>query len=948
MIAVSIVIPVHGRAHLTERCLDLVLDDLAPDCEVVVVDDASLDHTPELLAGYGERVRVVRLEENAGFATACNRGAEAATGEWLVFLNNDTEPRPGWLEALRRYADAHPRAAVVGAKLLYPTGIVQHAGVVFGQDGYPHHLYAGFPAEHPAVSHPRRLQAVTAACMLVDRSAFEGAGGFDAGFHNSLEDVDLCLRIGESGGEVHYCDEATVIHLESASRGRIDRFERSVALYRERWRGRVRRDDLDAYVADGLLAVEYADTHPIRLSVDPALAIVDRGREEEIERLLEGYARQSADLLQELVRLTAMPFAGGEDAAPTPSPEASPDGELRVGPPMTGPTRHSAFLSRARAIEEEIRRLQDEAAPVTGVEPGAGLGYGNLVERVRDEVEARVPVDAEVLVISRGDRELIRFGDRRGAHFPQDADGRYAGHHPADSAEAIAALERLREEGARFLVVPPPSAWWLDHYDGFARHLDRYPLLTAADCAIYDLSVSTSSNGGNPEADPSRPVWAGPLDRLPATRVQGDLEALADERGITFYGWAFGKDRQAVAAEVVDEAGRVLGRAPIGLERPDVVHGVGEVPGALRSGFMIRLEPRRPGRETLALRVVSEDGESETLGTFAVSGGFGSGAHGGDGPAWLCSLDSPDRDRVVVGREGWLFLQEDRNDALGQHTGRVRFSPQEKESLALLLRERRAVIESYGCIWITAVVPDKEAVYAEFLPPEVAPVPRRPVHDFLEIAEAEGAAAIYLLDDLRAAKAQGDLYMRTDTHWNHRGAFVACGAVCREITARGMNLELVDPQSISWIEQPVQGDLGSKLYPDIAEGKDVFPRLDGRVRGVLAYDNRVRNHGMVLVHEQRDRGDLPTCLVFGESFAPPLVNFLKESFGRVTFVHTSMLVADLIDLERPDVVLSVPTERFLISVPDDAEALERLAEAARAKGGELPWPTSGDPNTMPA
>ncbi len=490
MSAVSIVIPVHGRAQLTERCLDLVLDGLDDDCEVVVVDDASADGTPELLAGYGERIRVLRLEQNAGFATACNRGAAAAGGERLLFLNNDTEPRPGWLAALRRYADANPRAAVVGAKLLYPTGAVQHAGVVFGQDGYPHHLYAGFPAEHPAVSHPRKLQAVTAACMLVERRAFEEAGGFDPGFHNSLEDVDLCLRIGAAGDEIHYCDEAVLVHLESASRGRNDRFERSVALYRERWRDQVRRDDLDAYVADGLLRVEYADLHPIRLSVDPTLAIVDRGREEEIERLLEGYARQSADLLRELVRLTAMPFAGRQDPAAAESPRR----DRRVSTPMAGLTRHSAFLSRARKIEEEIRQLQAAAAPVTGIEPSSSLGYGNLVERVRGEVEERVPADAKVLVVSRGDRDLVRLGERQAAHFPQAEDGEYAGYHPADSEAAIAELERLREDGAEYLVLPPPSIWWLEHYSGFADHLGRYRSLGDGDCEIFRLTLTSGDD----------------------------------------------------------------------------------------------------------------------------------------------------------------------------------------------------------------------------------------------------------------------------------------------------------------------------------------------------------------------------------------------------------------------------------------------------------------------
>lgn len=937
MTAISIVVPVHGKAHLTERCLDLVLADLPEDCEVVVVDDASGDGTAELLGRYGDRIRSIRLADNVGFAGACNRGAAVATGRQLVFLNNDTEPLPGWLEVLRRYASDHPDATVVGAKLLYPNGMVQHAGVVFGQDGYPHHLYAGFPADHPAVTHPRRLQAVTAACMLVDRDAFELAQGFDTGFQNSLEDVDLCLRIGRAGGGVHYCPEAVVVHLESASRGREDRFERSLALYRERWRRSVRRDDLEVYLADGLIAAEYPDSYPLRLSVDPALAVVDRGREEQIERMLESYARQVSDLLAEVVRLSASPLTRDGTAVP---PASAPGAE---------PGDAQELLSRASRIEAEIHRLQLAVGERTGLEPGPRLGYRYLTERVRKAVEEHVPPGAAVLVVSRGDRELVRFRDRRGDHFPQDGDGGYAGYHPADSAEAIATLERLRSEGAEFLVVPPPSAWWLDHYAGFALHLDRYPLLSTADCEIYDLGGTASwSSPRDPEAEPAQPPSAGPFDRSPGARVRGDIEAVADEQGLTVYGWAFGRERQAVAAEVVDEEGRVLGRAPIGLERPDVVHRVGEVPGALRSGFVLRLEPRRPGRAKLAIRVVSEDGESEELGTIPVSAGPGVGTGADGGPGWLCSVESPDRGRVIVGRDGWLFLQGDSNDALGQHTGRVEFSPEDKEALAALLRARRAVVESFGSIWITAVIPDKEAAYAEFLPREVIPAARRPVHDFLEIAAAEGTPAIYLLDDLRAAKAEGDLYMRTDTHWNHRGAFVAYRAVCREISARGVDLEVVDPHSIEWIEQPVQGDLGSKLYPEIAEGVDVFPRLEGQVRGVLAYDNRVRNHGMVLIHEQRDRDDLPTCMVFGESFAPPLVNFLKESFGRVIFIHTSMLVADLIERERPDVVLSVPTERFLISVPDDSEALERLAAAAAAKGGELPWSTTVDPNTMPA
>lgn len=433
---VSVVVPVHGRAGLTRRCLERVLADLPAGCEVVVVDDASADETPAVLAELGAAIRVVRLEENRGFAAACNAGAAAAAGELLVFLNNDTEPQPGWLAALVGCADEHPQAEAVGAKLLYPDGTVQHAGVAIGQDGYPHNLYAGFPGDHPAVNRDRPLQAVTGACMLVRRAAFERAGGFDAGFENSLEDVDLCLRLGLEGGEVRYCPEAAVVHLESATRGRAERFERSVALYRERWRRRVRRDDLELYAEDGLIEVEYPAAHPLRISVSPQLASVERGdgHEAELEPLLRAAGRQSAELRREVVELRA---------------------ELA-----------------ARGIEVGERRGD----------------YDALVAAIRERVEERVPEGADVLVVSRGDSELLRLGNRAASHFPGGEDGRYLGHHPAGDAEATALLEAARRRGAEYLVLPATESWWLRHYAAFGQLLRRQASAEEhASCTIYRL-----------------------------------------------------------------------------------------------------------------------------------------------------------------------------------------------------------------------------------------------------------------------------------------------------------------------------------------------------------------------------------------------------------------------------------------------------------------------------
>jgi GT2 family glycosyltransferase len=97
--------------------------------------------------------------------------------------------------------------------------------------------------------------------------------------------------------------------------------------------------------------------------------------------------------------------------------------------------------------------------------------YDALVDRVRQLVCARVPAGATVLVITKGDEELLKFGERRGWHFPQGENGDYAGHHLADSEACIAELERLRARGAGFLVIPETSRWWLQHYRRFAEYL---------------------------------------------------------------------------------------------------------------------------------------------------------------------------------------------------------------------------------------------------------------------------------------------------------------------------------------------------------------------------------------------------------------------------------------------------------------------------------------------
>jgi GT2 family glycosyltransferase/glycosyltransferase involved in cell wall biosynthesis len=270
----SIIIPVYGHAPLTLTCLQKLLSGGLDQrlVEIIVVDDASPDETPRMLAAFKDAVRVVTHASNMGFGQSCNDGAAVAESDILVLLNNDTVPRRGWLDALLGYARVHPDAGIVGAKLLYPDGCVQHAGVTICEDRRPRHLYRGFPQAHPAVSVSRRFQVVTAACMLVHRALFWQLGGFDVAFRNGFEDVDLCLRAGDIGAEVHYCADCVIEHHESATRrGRPDEELRNFQIYWDRWAHQVTPDEFMFYAADGLIRIRQKDRYPLQFDISPEL-----------------------------------------------------------------------------------------------------------------------------------------------------------------------------------------------------------------------------------------------------------------------------------------------------------------------------------------------------------------------------------------------------------------------------------------------------------------------------------------------------------------------------------------------------------------------------------------------------------------------------------------------------------------------------------------------------
>ena len=303
----SIVIPVFNKANLTRQCL-FELESLGStrcETEIIVVDDASTDETQLMLEQFAPRVKVVRQAENRGYAHACNAGASSASGEYLVFLNNDTIPTWGWLDSLIEHAKAHPRAAAVGSKLLYLDGTIQHAGMVIDPGGEPWHLYRTFAADHPAVNKARRFKIVTGASMLMRREAFDDASGFDTAFRNGYEDVDLCLRLGALNWEVHYCPSSVLYHLESVSEGRTDHQTANHRLYRDRWADKVKSDLLEYYLEDGLLEVTTRLCH-VDIAVSPLIGRIRRGGDEdEVERLLSRQTERIFLMMREVIKLRA-------------------------------------------------------------------------------------------------------------------------------------------------------------------------------------------------------------------------------------------------------------------------------------------------------------------------------------------------------------------------------------------------------------------------------------------------------------------------------------------------------------------------------------------------------------------------------------------------------------------------------------------------------------------
>lgn len=254
---VSVLIPNHNQPELFKECIGSVLRKTTYDnYEVVVVENHS--NHPEIFKIYRKlsedpRVRLLTWEKPFNYSALNNFAAREAKGEYLVFFNNDVEViNPDWMEALLEHAQ-RPEVGAVGAKLLYPDGSVQHAGVVLGLHGLAGHAHKNFAAN--AMGYMNRLQcvqnlsAVTAACLMIRKTVFQQMGGFDEGYPLAFNDVDLCLRLREKQYSILWTPYAKLYHHESKTRGiedtpeKRERFTRELTLFNKKWKSALSAGD---------------------------------------------------------------------------------------------------------------------------------------------------------------------------------------------------------------------------------------------------------------------------------------------------------------------------------------------------------------------------------------------------------------------------------------------------------------------------------------------------------------------------------------------------------------------------------------------------------------------------------------------------------------------------------------------------------------------------------
>lgn len=216
---VSIIVAARNQPVLTLECLtSIAVNTAGANYEVILIDDGSDDPGVRRLSSV-PGLRYFRNDRSAGYLLSVRRGSEIAKGRYLVFLNNDTQVQPGWLEGLLEVFDRRPDAGVVGPKLVFPDGRLQQAGVSISMDRETRFVGVDGNAERDEYSFERRVDYCSGTCLMVERVFYHGLGGFDDDYSPGYwEDVDFCFAARAEGRNTYFSPKSRVVHHLNASR----------------------------------------------------------------------------------------------------------------------------------------------------------------------------------------------------------------------------------------------------------------------------------------------------------------------------------------------------------------------------------------------------------------------------------------------------------------------------------------------------------------------------------------------------------------------------------------------------------------------------------------------------------------------------------------------------------------------------------------------------------
>lgn len=246
---VSIIIPNKDEKETLKACIDSIREKTEyPNYEIIIVENNST--TDEIFQYYKElsqdpRIRLLRWKKEFNYSAINNYGVRHANGEYLLFLNNDvTVITPGWIKELLGVCQ-RPEVGAAGVKLIYPDDTIQHAGCVIGLGGIAGHMFVDMPANRTGYLHKasilQDMSAVTAACMMMKRTAFEETGGFTEKLSVAFNDVDLCLKVRKNHKLIVYDPYVQLYHMESKTRGaednkeKVRRFQEEIEYMRCQW-----------------------------------------------------------------------------------------------------------------------------------------------------------------------------------------------------------------------------------------------------------------------------------------------------------------------------------------------------------------------------------------------------------------------------------------------------------------------------------------------------------------------------------------------------------------------------------------------------------------------------------------------------------------------------------------------------------------------------------------